>query len=1204
MLTEPALAAVPQTHSGKLPASVTNLPTTSPGSLQLEDPFDQFVESSASSQSTSVVIPAEVQNIANLDAMDWDSFTGGTIASENAPLSWPADHGLLDDSAEFEPTDLFPSLGMTSSVPEFFESPKIEEEALNFEGPSGTSNNGEIVEDGVASDLVPSLSSSETPTANVSNTRRRKSVGNVAEVAQPMPLSPMARRPTREKAHVDYKSLLAGPSITRRMVPPKKPAFDEKGQRVYCLCRQPDSGKFMISCDNCEEWFHGACVGLTKKVGEKLNTFVCPPCKEILGLTSSPTTTTAASKSPASISQKPKRGPLESSSAVTAVPPATRAAPRSRASAASTAKGFFVDIPSKTSTPPVPCAGAGCSKLAKGSLGKFCSTACRDRPLQAEIVKCAHVPCLNASVAATSPFCGTDCARRYTIAQTVQQKPVTPVVVAPPPPPPVPAWQKEPARVNARKGFTTTFEAIFAEAKATPELYEGSLDKSINLDDAAAFVAGLEDAMYEAWATIKKGDAAGTLECAAPYKNKYRSLQFNLKDKDNLRLRRLVMCGEVTRAELVRLPAEDLANDEIKAAHEEARRKSLRDSIRIDEEPAVLVKKTHKGEVEIDTRMSVTGGMLHDEPISQTRSPKPWDEDGFASFRTVRSRTGSEESVLTGSPLARSPSIGDEHSLKSPDTLITDEKESAADRPSKRVKLYQNEAEEENSAVAMEGVEYASSPADEVQTMAENETKVEAVEAEDSEAPRTELVLEGDAAGDNYGYETYEYESNNDGAAAIVAPVQAVLDADAVVWQGQVRMQQVGRFTGSARQVGGRTIGGPAVWEDLLPATITIDGRMAPKVLHNYLSVQRVQGGKEIVVVEFLPAGVASSTVTPSTTPTSSPPPQSAGDTQNAETQGYASLFDYFVTRDRCAVVGHHYVSIKDMYFVPLAKDASIPLFMAEIPEVRIPDAPRPRDALYGVLILSKGYEGTPSARRPPRRASPQRKETVVLDVKAAPYASSAPSLLGSPASTLPVHPSIPPVLPTFTKAPPADPRAPRPPTLPTPVAAPSRPSLLDTLSARVGSGGASSAPAAAAPSSPANILAYLNNSGNPNLISDLLAQLNSNPAGGNLGAPAIASQPGIAVPAQTQPTLDIHKLLSMLGNNGLPQQHQQHQQQPAGLHASYSPGFPYQQQQLQQVPPPAAAAAAAVQQAADSRVHPSRRQQEPPAGGKRSRWD
>lgn len=31
---------------------------------------------------------------------------------------------------------------------------------------------------------------------------------------------------------------------------------------LYCECRQPHGGRFMISCDSCEEWFHGECVGV------------------------------------------------------------------------------------------------------------------------------------------------------------------------------------------------------------------------------------------------------------------------------------------------------------------------------------------------------------------------------------------------------------------------------------------------------------------------------------------------------------------------------------------------------------------------------------------------------------------------------------------------------------------------------------------------------------------------------------------------------------------------------------------------------------------------------------------------------------------------------------------------------------------------------------------------------------------------------
>lgn len=36
-------------------------------------------------------------------------------------------------------------------------------------------------------------------------------------------------------------------------------ALEDEGNR-YCLCRGPNDGSFMVGCDTCEEWFHGACV--------------------------------------------------------------------------------------------------------------------------------------------------------------------------------------------------------------------------------------------------------------------------------------------------------------------------------------------------------------------------------------------------------------------------------------------------------------------------------------------------------------------------------------------------------------------------------------------------------------------------------------------------------------------------------------------------------------------------------------------------------------------------------------------------------------------------------------------------------------------------------------------------------------------------------------------------------------------------------
>ena len=56
-----------------------------------------------------------------------------------------------------------------------------------------------------------------------------------------------------------------------------------KDPSLFCLCLQPDDGRFMICCDQCNVWFHGDCVGITS-AGEKRHAamddqrFVCPRC--------------------------------------------------------------------------------------------------------------------------------------------------------------------------------------------------------------------------------------------------------------------------------------------------------------------------------------------------------------------------------------------------------------------------------------------------------------------------------------------------------------------------------------------------------------------------------------------------------------------------------------------------------------------------------------------------------------------------------------------------------------------------------------------------------------------------------------------------------------------------------------------------------------------------------------------------------------
>uniref|UniRef100_A0A5S6PZ43 CXXC-type zinc finger protein 1 n=1 Tax=Trichuris muris TaxID=70415 RepID=A0A5S6PZ43_TRIMR len=46
----------------------------------------------------------------------------------------------------------------------------------------------------------------------------------------------------------------------------------------YCICQSYEDDRFMISCDNCDNWFHGDCVNISERQAKKVVKFYCPPC--------------------------------------------------------------------------------------------------------------------------------------------------------------------------------------------------------------------------------------------------------------------------------------------------------------------------------------------------------------------------------------------------------------------------------------------------------------------------------------------------------------------------------------------------------------------------------------------------------------------------------------------------------------------------------------------------------------------------------------------------------------------------------------------------------------------------------------------------------------------------------------------------------------------------------------------------------------
>lgn len=60
---------------------------------------------------------------------------------------------------------------------------------------------------------------------------------------------------------------------------------EEEDTTLYCICqRQADDVEGgMIMCDRCDQWYHYRCMGITEADVELVDQFICPPCHEVTG---------------------------------------------------------------------------------------------------------------------------------------------------------------------------------------------------------------------------------------------------------------------------------------------------------------------------------------------------------------------------------------------------------------------------------------------------------------------------------------------------------------------------------------------------------------------------------------------------------------------------------------------------------------------------------------------------------------------------------------------------------------------------------------------------------------------------------------------------------------------------------------------------------------------------------------------------------
>eukprot|EP00040_Diaphanoeca_grandis_P005827 m.34675 g.34675 ORF g.34675 m.34675 type:complete len:242 (-) comp17018_c0_seq1:66-791(-) len=86
----------------------------------------------------------------------------------------------------------------------------------------------------------------------------------------------LPERPKTKKGNVEYELPVF---FCRTFYDREKKKLREE-LPVYCYCRQPSNpDKPLISCDKCEEWYHGDCVGITPTQADAMKSWSCPTCR-------------------------------------------------------------------------------------------------------------------------------------------------------------------------------------------------------------------------------------------------------------------------------------------------------------------------------------------------------------------------------------------------------------------------------------------------------------------------------------------------------------------------------------------------------------------------------------------------------------------------------------------------------------------------------------------------------------------------------------------------------------------------------------------------------------------------------------------------------------------------------------------------------------------------------------------------------------
>ncbi|KAG5437642.1 hypothetical protein PCANB_000679 [Pneumocystis canis] len=456
-----------------------------------------------------------------------------------------------------------------------------------------------------------------------------------------------------------------------------------------------------------------------------------------------------------------------------------------------------------------------------------------------------------------------------------------------------PVLHLEELKDATRKHVAQSFLTIFVETiKSFLEEGRLILDENETAEEAGERLAlKIEYHMFKDFSIEEKGKYVLTPK----YKERFRSLHFNLKDDKNPQLRTRVIFGDIMPQDLIHMTSEEMANSEIQLLAESIRAQSTKNSV-LKQTETLRIRKTHKGEE-----------IIGDQEISGIPIQQKIETHIPYSLKQQNDIEESQTKLLV--PSQSSNSIDEK-------TIVIQ-------------KMHESELEknkDQNDEKNLMSKEFFN-----IQNVWSN---IESQKATHVLSENYPILQSQEISGTSFDPDVdrmIDDDDNNSSNTPPYSPSYNIVETNIVhpVWSGKLFMLSVTEFNAIATHVAGPSIFPARSWSEILQDKIIIDGRISVDKSTEYLCHQRFSSTKQLIVISFKP--------------------------QSKEMQSsFEKLYHYFYSRKRYGVLKPTTSAVKDAYLIPLSPTDPLPEFIQLMDDVHISEEKRTEKYILGIFVVNK----------------------------------------------------------------------------------------------------------------------------------------------------------------------------------------------------------------------------------------------------------